>query len=146
MPVRVCLLVVFATLAACDPAPQARTHSMSPVDGRVDLTGEFAGQWDEVCVLAPYATNGQAREVLGVAVNLRDSSRIWNSDGIALLVTMNDRGIAGMFEVPLRPVDFTPLAGCCFSRDDAAFGVSGDGDVFTVREATAGVPAAAACE
>lgn len=121
--------------ASCNPAPQAESQSVVPVDGRVNLAAELAGQWDEVCILPPYTTNGRAREVLGVSVDLRDSSRIWNSDGIALLVTMDDDGVAGMYEVPLRPVDFTPLAGCCFPRGNAAFGVSADGDAFAVSDA-----------
>ena len=133
------------TVAACGSGPDAETHSVRPVDGRVDLAAEFAGQWDRVCVLGPYTTNRRATEILGVDVDVYGRSQIASSDGITLLVTMNADAAAGMYEVALRPVDFTPLAGCCFSRSDAVFRVPEEGRPLASREGDGG-ESAAACE
>lgn len=140
---RTTLIAAIAVTASCGSGPDAETHGVRPADGRVDLAAEFAGEWDRVCVLGPYTTNRRAEEVLGVGVDVHGRSRIASSDGIALFVTMNADGAAGMYEVPLRPVNFTPFSGCCFSRRDAVFRVTDEGRPLAPSEGEDGESAAA---
>ena len=128
MVTRVSILIsLCACLVACSGEPRARNLPIEPVDGKVDLAESISGDWDSVCFLGPYTTNGRAREALGVPVDVEGRSTISSSDSIALAVTMKGGEVVSLFEIPLRPSNFAEHHGECFARSNAKFRVPVDG-------------------
>lgn len=119
---KIVLIVAAATLGGCTDS-DATILKLRPLDGRLDLATRLPGAWDRVCVLAPYSTDRHAREVLGIDADISLHTRIVYSDSIALLVTIGNDQVTGMFEVPRDSVDFAHLGGECFSRLESAFAV-----------------------
>jgi len=102
---------------------RSETIDLRPSGGIVDLSVSLPGEWDRVCVIAPYSTNSRASKILGVAVNIALRSSIAVLDNIALLVTLNDGEVSGLFEVSRGSVDFAHLGGECYRRGDSIFSV-----------------------
>ena len=73
--------------------------TLNPQGGAVDLAQSIDGEWDSVCILAPYTTNPMAGEVLGTPLNVELRSRAYSSDSFALLVTLADGDVDGLYEV-----------------------------------------------
>jgi hypothetical protein len=117
------LIAAAATLGACTDPSDAMVLKLLPADGQLNLATRLPGAWDRVCVLAPYSTDRHARDVLGIDADISLKSRIVYSDSIALLVTVEDSRVAGMFEIPRDSVDFAHLGGECFSRAESRFAV-----------------------
>ena len=128
MKIRITMLVsLCACLTACSSEPRAQNLSIEPIDGQIDLAESIAGDWDSVCFLGPYTTNGRARGALGVPVDVEGRSTIFSSDSIALAVTMKGDAVVDLFEIPLRPSNFAEHHGECFARSNAKFRVPVDG-------------------
>jgi hypothetical protein len=130
----VILFVSSALLVSCGPSvPTVTRLEVSPVSGKVDLSTALSGNWDRVCMLAPYSTNEHAMTVLGAPVDIESKSDINSLDSITLLVTMKRDGVTGLFEVPRKNADFTPLGGKCYFRGDSMFEVPAQGHPFATK-------------
>jgi len=127
------LLTGAFTLSACSDASDAEVVELQPVEGQVDLAAQLPGVWQRVCVLAPYSTDRHAREILGVDADVSLRSRIVYSDSIALLVTVRDGDVSGLFEVPRSDVDFAHLGGECFNRAESGFAVPESGHPYATH-------------
>ncbi len=134
MLVRVTLsILILSCLYSCSGNVGATKLTVLAYDGRVDLATLLPGRWDRVCVIGPYSTNEHAQEVVGASINIRGSD-IHTSDNIALLVTLIGDVVSGLYDVSRRPVDFTELAGMCFSRVSAKFIVPDSGHPFAAHD------------
>lgn len=120
-------------LVACDGGPLATQLGIEPVKGYVDLSHVLTVNWTRACILGPYSTNSDAREILGTDVNIQTRSSIYHSDSYALIVTMADGAVTGLYDVYRTPSDFTRLHGECFKRDDALFLVADTGHPFAAH-------------
>ena len=120
-------------LAACDSGPLSRQMGIQPVEGYVDLSHVLPGDWTRACILGPYSTNSDAREILGADVNIQTRSSIYHSDSYALIVTMTDGAETGLYDVYKTPSDFSRMHGECFKRDDALFLVADTGHPFATH-------------
>jgi hypothetical protein len=106
---------------------------LEPAGGQIDLSNALSGEWGRVCVIAPYSTNEHAREILGVPADIESNSSIYQSDSIALLVTMHGENVSGLFEVPRKSVDFSYLGGNCYRRENSRFAVPDEGHPFAAH-------------
>ena len=103
-------------VSACG-TDKASEIGLNPSNGLVNLSDDVPGVWDEVCVLSPYTNNEIAREVIGTYHDVESESDIWSDDSIALLVTLEQGKVVGLFEVGRGEVDIAPLGGNCYPRD-----------------------------
>jgi len=123
-------LAIFAALAGCAKgAPQAEKIILSAKDGVIDLASSLPGKWDRVCVLTPYTSNSDAKATLGVSVDITGSSRINVLDNISLLVTMHEKNVVALYEIPVNNIFFAALGSGCYERNDSIFLVSETGSV-----------------
>lgn len=117
------LLLVIVSVSACT-VDEAIKIKLKSVDGRVSFSDELPGVWNEVCVLPPYTTNETAYEILGSYHDVESRSGIYASDWITLLVTLDNGGVVGLFEVERNEIDLTPLGGNCYPRDESDISVA----------------------
>lgn len=89
--------------------------------GNVDLAKAFEGDWERVCILAPYADNAAARAALGFDWDAEGKTAIHGNDGIALLLFVHAGKVAAFAEHPRNLGDFASLPGQCFPRAQARF-------------------------
>ncbi len=128
---RIAIIIGVLTLIAgfiwYNGGPDAQRLEIIPVNGEIDLAKAVPGNWDKVCILAPYTTNSHAKEILGVSVNVASRSDIGTSDSIALLAIILDSQVKGLYEVGFESANFTPHAGECFIKSDARFLIQSHG-------------------
>ncbi len=129
----VLVLAIIAGFFWYKGGPDAQLLEVIPLDGEIDLAKAVPGNWERVYILAPYTTNSRAREILGVPVNVARRSNIGSSDSIALLVTIQDSQVKGLFEISFRRANFTPHAGECFPKNDARFLIQSTGHPYATH-------------
>ena len=105
--------------------------ALNVIDQKVDLT-PLGENWSSLCILGPYSTNETALNVTGLNVDIEGRSEIGTNDGIALLITLDERGEYRLFEVPRRPSDFTSLSRECWPRG-IDFRTTAEGHPFVLR-------------
>lgn len=127
------LLAAGVITCGCSKSTDAESLDLRVAEHRVDLTDQLPGEWDRVCVLAPYSTDRHARQVLGIDAEISLHSRIVYSDSIALLVTVRDAEVAGLFEIARDNVDFAHLGGECFVRGESTFAIPDAGHPYATH-------------
>ncbi|MDM7859439.1 hypothetical protein QTP81_02325 [Alteromonas sp. ASW11-36] len=85
------------------------------------LSEHVDGDWNSVCIFAPYSDNAQARQKLGFEWPLEDLTTVWVLDNVSLLVFVDNNTVIDFLEVRRDHVDFAPLAGECLVREKSKF-------------------------
>ena len=85
------------------------------------LSEHVDGDWNSVCVFAPYADNNQARQKLGFEWPLEDLTTVWVLDNVSLLVFVDNNTAIDYLEVRREHIDFVPRAGECYVRAKSDF-------------------------
>ncbi len=127
------ILTIIAGFIWHKGGPDAQRLEVIPLDDEIDLAKAMPGNWEKVCILAPYTTNSHVNEILGVPVNVARRSNIGSSDSIALLVTIQDSQVNGLYEIGFRNANFTPHAGECFPKNDARFSIQSTGHPYATH-------------
>ncbi len=127
------VLAIIAGFIWYKGGPDAQLLEIISLDGEIDLAKAVPGNWERVCILAPYTTNSRAKEILGVSVNVARRSNIGSSDSIALLATIHDSRVNGLYEISFESANFTPHAGECFPKNDARFLIQSTGHPYATH-------------
>ena len=85
----------------------------------IDLSVVGPASWERVCVLSPYTTNQTAERVLGFKWDAESKTSIAGSDGINVLVFVQDQQVVGYTEHPRNKGDFSKLQPRCLPRSQA---------------------------
>ncbi len=113
----VALLVFFGSTAALSywyfGAYRAQEVRLPAPGGRVDLS-PLGDDWVTLCVIGAYETNGSARALTGLDIDIENRSRSVTYETMTLLVTLHDQGRHRLFDVPRHPSDFVKLSSTCW--------------------------------
>ena len=121
----VAIIIILVLVSACESKDE-RELEIGRNAGKIDFSELVPGQWNKVCLFAPYSNNKVAEETLGFKWDLEGKSRIYNLDGITLFVFAKGKKVEYFYEVP-RWADFSHLGGSCFERNNANFNVKPNG-------------------
>jgi len=114
------LLATVLIVASCG-VRDAQVIDLKHSGGKIDLAAQLRGDWERVCILMPYATSEQAKELLGVSYSPEVHSAIAVKDDRTLLVTIKSNEVLGSFEVMREVADFTQIGAGCYERSEAVF-------------------------
>lgn len=117
------LLAITMTLTACDreSASPITDHFLASGRNSIDLTLAVSGNWDRVCILGPYSRDSEAAETLGFQWPVETLTNISYSDGVSLLIFVQDKSVINYVEHPRNNGDFSYLTGRCFLNGSAKF-------------------------
>jgi hypothetical protein len=87
----------------------------------VNLATAIPGQWEKVCVLGPYSTNGTANKTLNFAWDAETKTSITTNEGISLLLFVQDNKVTAYVEHPRNRGDFSNLTAQCFPKEQSQF-------------------------
>ena len=82
--------------------------------------------WDKACILGAYSRDEEAERTLGFKWPAERRTSIEDSDGIALLLFVQNNSVIEYIEYPLDQGDFSRLASQCFTSSHAKFKVVTD--------------------
>ena len=120
----VALIVLFGSIAALSywyfSIYRAQEVRLPAADGRVDLS-PLGDDWVTLCVIGAYETNGTARALTGLDIDIENRSRSVKYETMALLVTIDDQGRHRLFDVPRHPSDFVKLSSTCWPHGTEFF-------------------------
>lgn len=85
----------------------------------LDLALVGPAQWTRVCVLGPYATDAQARALLGVPWEVERNTSLRTRDDRVALVFSDGRRVLAFVERERAAGDFTTVEPACRGRDAA---------------------------
>lgn len=85
----------------------------------IDLSVAGPASWERVCVLSPYTTNKTAEQVLGFRWDAESKTSIAGSDGINVLVFVQNQQVVAYAEHPRNKGDFSKLQPRCLPRSQA---------------------------
>lgn len=85
----------------------------------IDLSVVGPASWERVCVLSPYTTNQTAEQVLGFSWDAESKTSIAGSDGINVLVFVQNQQVVAYAEHPRNKGDFSKLQPRCLPRSQA---------------------------
>ena len=114
-------LVLVLLLSSCTEIIGVQKLTFDTSGNIVDLSKEVDGKWDRVCILTPYSTNKYAEEILGFKFDVETKTDIFSSDGISVLIFVNDNHAIKYYEVPRNNVDFSSLDAACYRHGRAKF-------------------------
>jgi hypothetical protein len=96
-------------------AVQFKASQTSPID----LSAVGPASWDRVCVLPPYTNNQTAEQILGFKWDAESNTSIAVSDGINVLVLVQNKQVVAYTEHPRGKGDFSTLQPRCLLRSNA---------------------------
>lgn len=85
----------------------------------VDLSVVGPASWERVCVLGPYTTNQTAEKILGFKWDAESKTTIAGSDGVNVLVFVQNQRVVAYTEHPRSKGDFSRLQPRCLPRSNA---------------------------
>lgn len=85
----------------------------------IDLSVVGPASWERICVLSPYTTNQTAEKVLGFRWDAESKTSIAGSDGINVLVFVQNQQVLAYAEHPRNKGDFSKLEPRCLPRSQA---------------------------
>jgi len=85
----------------------------------IDLSVVGPASWERVCVLSPYTTNQTAEQVLGFKWDAESKTSIAGSDGINVLVFVQNQQVVAYTEHPRNKGDFSKLQPRCLPRSQS---------------------------
>lgn len=85
----------------------------------IDLSIVGPASWERVCVLSPYTTNQTAEQVLSFSWDAESKTSIAGSDGINVLVFVQNQQVVAYAEHPRNKGDFSKLQPRCLPRSQA---------------------------
>ena len=86
----------------------------------IDLSVVGPASWERICVLSPYTTNQTAEKVLGFRWDAESKTSIAGSDGINVLVFVQNQQVVAYAEHPRNKGDFSKLQPRCLPRSQSA--------------------------
>ena len=86
----------------------------------IDLSVVGPASWERVCVLSPYTTDQTAEQVLGFKWDAESKTSIAGSDGINVLVFVQNQQVVAYTEHPRNKGDFSKLQPRCLPRSQSA--------------------------
>ena len=95
---------------------------ISKNEGVVELATLVPGTWDRVCVLGPYSSNKDAKELMGFEWDLEEESVISTFDSFTLLVFVAKDKVEQFIELS-READFASQDKNCFDKSTSQFDV-----------------------
>ena len=100
----------------------------------IDLSVVGPASWERVCALSPYTTNQTAEQVLGFKWDAESKTSIAGSDGINVLVFVQNQQVVAYTEHPRNKGDFSKLQPRCLPRSESTVKreYGADGWVFLV--------------
>ena len=104
----------------------------------IDLSVVGPASWERVCVLPPYTTNQTAERVLGFKWDAETKTSIAESDGVNVLVFVQNQQVVAYAEHPRSKGDFSKLQPRCLPRSESKVTreSGADGWVFLVARKT----------
>lgn len=97
----------------------------APID--LSVVGPVA--WNHVCILPPYTTNKTAEQILGFSWAAETKTSIAGSDGINVLVFVQNQQVVAYAQHPRDKGDFSKLQPRCLTRSNSTvirdFGADG---------------------
>jgi hypothetical protein len=93
----------------------------------IDLSAVGPASWERVCILSPYSTNQSAEKVLGFKWDVESKTPIAGSDGINVLVFVQEQRVVAYTEHPRNLGDFSKLQPRCLVRSQATVDRESDG-------------------
>lgn len=85
----------------------------------IDLSVVGPASWERVCVLSPYTTNQTAEQILGFKWDAESKTSIAGSEGINVLVFVQNQQVVAYTEHPRNKGDFSKLQPRCLPRPHA---------------------------
>lgn len=85
----------------------------------IDLSVVGPASWKRICVLSPYTTNQTAEKVLGFRWDAESKTSIAGSDGVNVLVFVQNQQVVAYAEHPRNKGDFSKLEPRCLLRSQA---------------------------
>lgn len=85
----------------------------------IDLSVVGPASWERICVLSPYTTNQTAEKVLGFRWDAESKTSIAGSDGVNVLVFVQNQQVVAYAEHPRNKGDFSKLEPRCLLRSQA---------------------------
>lgn len=104
----------------------------------IDLSVVGPQSWERVCVLPPYSTNQATEQILGFRWDAESKTSITGSDGVNVLVFVQNKQAVAYTEHPRNKGDFSKLQPQCLPRSQAIVGrkLGVDGWVYLVATKT----------
>jgi hypothetical protein len=112
------LIFVFLQTSCSEPV----NLEISKDEGVVELSTLVPGKWDRLCVLGPYSSNKDAKELLGFEWDLEEESSISTFDSFTLLVFVAKDKVEQIVELS-READFASQDKKCFDKSSSQFNV-----------------------
>lgn len=85
----------------------------------IDLSVVGPASWERVCILSPYTTNQTAEQILGFRWDAESKTSIAGSDGINVLVFVQNQQVVAYAEHPRNKGDLSKLQPRCLPRSQA---------------------------
>lgn len=114
------LMLLFGCSSGSSPiSEQIAVQFEASKTAPIDLSIVGPASWERVCVLSPYTTNQTAEQVLGFSWDAESKTLIAGSDGINVLVFVQNQQVVAYAEHPQNKGDFSKLEPRCLLRSQA---------------------------
>ena len=119
---RFAAIVLVATCTGCtDYSSRISDQFNARPRTSIDLMKAVPTTWDKVCILGPYSGDEEAEQILGFKWPVERRTSIEDSDGIALLLFVQNDSVVEYIEHPRDQGDFSMLDSQCFRSSNAKF-------------------------
>jgi hypothetical protein len=123
---RYLFLLIVLLISSCSEFQDAPKRVFKISQSFVDLSLEVDGDWERICIIPPYSSNGIVSKLLGFKFDVESKSSIDVLDGITLLVVINKNKVVKYFDVPRNNIDFSSLDLGCYKNGNAKFSLIKD--------------------
>ena len=114
------MLLLFGCFSGGSPISEQITAQFEASKASpIDLSVVGPASWERVCVLSPYTTNQTAEQVLGFRWDAESKTSIAGSDGVNVLVFVQNQQVVAYTEHPRNKGDFSKLQPRCLTRSNA---------------------------
>lgn len=113
------LLLLGCPIASTSISEQIAKQFKASQTASIDLSTVGPASWERVCILSPYSTNQSAEQVLGFKWDAESKTSIAGSDGINVLVFVQEHSAVAYTEHPRNLGDFSRLQPRCLVRSQA---------------------------
>lgn len=113
------LLLLGCSIASTSISEQIAKQFKASQTASIDLSTVGPASWERVCILSPYSTNQSAEQVLGFKWDAESKTSIAGSDGINVLVFVQEHSVVAYTEHPRNLGDFSRLQPRCLVRSQA---------------------------
>lgn len=114
------LMLLFGCSSSSSPiSEQIAVQFEASKTAPIDLSVVGPASWERICVLSPYTTNQTAEQVLGFRWDAESKTSIAGSEGINVLIFVQNQQVVAYTEHPRTKGDFSKLQPRCLPRSQA---------------------------